>query len=385
MKKKTLYKAKIEIAFDALFYLPLNHPPEGDKLSVKWSNPDIEEPHLYQTSAGQFFLEFAEKDRGKITEISIIRGGKQAGRLFLGKQKGNTYLPKKTNASFTHDFLENIASFNIPDFSFLRILNHFEGTPANKYHTFAGVHFSSLLAFLYAYGLDNQQIKQAFREQGVNLAHRNVLRFTRTVLLREDRNEFTHLSTFVKKLIPNADEIQIKDLQANVFIPIKNLQQAALTFISKQETPELPLLDALQFAMAFYLDFRPKEISKNLPEKEEEYGYALSHQGSIWNEYALGNPAVDLSLLETRQARNMNITSFSTRYFISPIKAEKIRDGKEIYTHICAKNESTNRVLNLSHGIMSSIPSIRYSSHILDPVPYRSSLSKEEIQLVLQR
>ncbi len=260
----------------------------------------------------------------------------------------------------------DVLSISISDMTALRVLPLIED---RQFSSYTGSQFGLFLGILMAAGISASQLIQAFTVYGLKMFR---------LRLFDKRNRFSGLEEFCRKLIPNVDAMAVKDLQADIFIPLVNGSTGKQGFITKSTTPDLPVLSAVKCAVASLLDYVPLRTEKGDSASDSPFYGA----GLIWSYATFSFSCPDLTFYRFSENKGMSYTTYASYPSISYKKPKLIKNHKDVASHFQADEIGKKIHLEEIAGIMSHLVS-NYRFTLLDPLPVLSYANKNQIQLLL--
>jgi hypothetical protein len=295
---------------------------------------------------GRFRVDFTSAEPGQCVDLVISR-----------------------NKPVTHEISvrgRDILSISVSDMTALRVLPLIG---EREFSSYTGAQFGLFLSILLATGLKAPQLIQAFTAFGLKMFH---------IRIFEKRNSFTALENFCRKMIPNVDNMSVKELEADIFIPVVNGATGKQGFITRETTPDLPLLSAIKCAVATLMDYVPLRTGGEAVGSED----AFLDSGLIWGYSTFSFSCPDLTLYHYLNSKNLSFTTYASYPELSPKHPKQIKNHKEMASHFqvdeIAKRIHLEEVASIMPELVSS-----YDLTLLEPLPVLNYASHNQIRLLV--
>lgn len=260
----------------------------------------------------------------------------------------------------------DILSISIPDITALRVLPLIG---EREFSSYTGSQFGLFLSTLLAAGLKAPQLIQAFSAFGLKMFR---------IRIFDKRNRFSALENFCRKVIPNVDYMTVKELEAEIFIPVVNGSTGKQGFITRENTPDLPLLSAIKCAVASLMDYVPLRTDGEPVGSED----AFFGPGLIWGYSTFSFSCPDLTLYHYVQNKNLNFTTYASYPELSQKNPKQVKNHKELSSHFQVDEIGKRIHLEEIASIMPELVS-NYDFTLLEPLPVLNYANLNQVRLLV--
>jgi len=300
-------------------------------------------------------------------------------------QVRSSSLPEIPSAPAPVSGRKKVLSISIGDMSAISVLNYLDDI--NQYDIFTGSGFGGVLSLLLAScqisDVKNSpidKIKQCFRERGKYITKEGLTKPARVFAKVSDvRNSFGHLEAFLKFVVPDIENIQVRDLEADLFFPILNVKTDDPGYITKEDAGELPVLAAARCIASTFQDYEPLELTDSNPKLKD----ALGSPGTIWNHQSIGKICPDLMLARHYRYRGLSFDTFVRPYKPSKVKTKLLKKFWLGYPHVKAVEASYSQDAGIVVDTMSELPHINYNFCILPVTTWKRAFIQSDIVAAL--
>jgi len=245
-----------------------------------------------------------------------------------------------------------VLSTSAPDLSALRSLPILEQNE-RRFDVCAGTGFGMFLNLLLAAGVTAGHLKQAFLTWGLPV---NKIR------LIEKRNRFEPVIRFCSRLISNFDQLTVKDLESDIFIPVVNGVTGNSEIICKQIKPDFPLVAVVQCCLANLLDYVPVAIAGD----GSPAGTAFADEGILWSYSTFGLCCPDATLYNFYKPQKLHFTPFISAPLIEKRSHKELKSHKELAAHFqvdeIGKKLKTEETINIMSDLVPGYQPIIFES-----------------------
>ncbi len=260
----------------------------------------------------------------------------------------------------------DILSISIPDMTALRVLPLIK---EREFSSYTGSQFGLFLSILLAAGIKAPQLIQAFSAYGLKMFRVRVF---------DKRNRFSALENFCRKLIANVDYMTVKELEAEVFIPVVNGSTGKQGFITRENTPDFPLLSAIKCSVASLMDYVPLRTDGEPVGTED----AFFGPGLIWGYSTFSFNCPDLTLYHYVKNKNLNFTTYASYPELTPKSPKRIKNHKEMSSHFQVDEIGKRIHLEEVASIMPELVT-NYDFTLLEPLPVLNYANLNQIRLLV--
>ncbi len=319
----------------------------GEDLQNVTVTVDGRPQHISETDIeGRYAVDFLTIDSGVCVDLLISRMSHEIQEI-QGQQN-------------------DVLSISIPDVTALRVLPLIG---ERGFTCYTGSQFGLFLAILLAAGVKTSVLMQAFSTYGLRMFRARFF---------EKRNRFSGLEDFCRKLLPNVDFMTVKELESEIFVPLVNGSSGKDGMISRNTTPDFPLLSAIKCAVANLMDYVPLRTDSNSAGLVD----AFSGPGLIWGYSTFSFSCPDLTLYRYLKNKNLNFITYASYPLLSYKNPKQIKNHKDLAAHYQVDEIGKRIQLDEVTGVMPELVA-NYNLTLLEPMPVLNYANREQIQFLL--
>lgn len=261
-----------------------------------------------------------------------------------------------------------VLSTSSPDMSALQALPQL-AEKERRFDVYAGCGFGMFQNILLAAGVTVAQLVQGFLAWGFTVDKIRML---------EKRNRFDPVIKFCNRLIDGFDQLTVKDLDADIFIPVVNAVTGNPEVICKQNKPDFPLIAAVQCSLANLLDYVPVAIVGD----GSPAGTAFADDGLLWSYHTFGLSCPDAALYNFFKPQKLNFTPFVSLPMIEKRDKKELKSHKELAAHYqvdeIGKRLKTEETVSIMRDLVPN-----YQPIYLDSLPTMHYAHRSQLEQLL--
>lgn len=289
-------------------------------------------------------------------------------------------------------------SINIYDQSAVRVLPYLRSSRIDP-DSIAGITgsgFGFIFALLWRYLKGDSMMIETTETQFHKMKKGGIYSFLSTLasvatgsysrfLLLDERNHFYHLKIFLKHFLQDIDQIQLNELDFDVFLGVHNAKTNADGYITKERCPQMSVLHLCYLAMSSLDHYEQFDLQGKfkIPEIHTEEVGALTEEGVIFSHGSMGQIADSNLVMHSGYSKIALKSIFSQRMLASKhlkFPSHPMSSKAQIDHH--------DRVYNLQLGVQYSLlrqlqietGSFDLEKIELEPTPFEMNMSRKTLR-----